>query len=103
MTTSTISLETLQKENAKLHEEISYLKEQIAWFQRQIFGQKSEKFVDTRNAQQLHLDGFDNLSSQETPIKQKVAAHDRVKVKRGGQDKLRNLQIIFLFIANLKC
>jgi transposase len=88
MTTSTISLETLQKENAKLHEEISYLKEQIAWFQRQIFGQKSEKFVDTRNAQQLHLDGFDNLSSQETPIKQKVAAHDRVKVKRGGQDKI---------------
>ncbi len=88
MTASTISLETLQNENAKLREEIDYLKEQVAWFQRQVFGQKSEKFVDTRSAQQLLLDGFGNLTAQETPEKQKIAAHDRVKAKRDGQDKI---------------
>lgn len=88
MTASTISLEDHQTEVKKLREEIDYLKEQVAWFKRQVFGQKSEKFVDTRDAEQLLLDGFGNLTPQETPAKQKVTSHDRVKAKRDGQDKI---------------
>jgi transposase len=88
MTTPTITLETHQAEIAKLREEVSYLKEQVAWFQRQLFGQKSEKFVDNRKGQQLLLDGFDNLASQEAPEKQQIAAHERTKSKRNGQDKI---------------
>jgi Transposase C of IS166 homeodomain len=57
-----------QAEIAKLREEVSYLKEQVAWFQHQLFGQKSEKFVDNQKGQQLLLDGFGNLASQEAMV-----------------------------------
>src|SRR5580704_7597316 len=88
MTTSTISLEAHQAETARLREEINFLKEQIAWFQRQVFGQKTEKFVDAQKGQQLLLDGFGNLTPQQAPEKQKIGAHERTKTKRNGQDKI---------------
>jgi hypothetical protein len=60
MMTSTSTLEQLQIENSllkgqvdSLREKISYLEEQIDWFKRQIFGQKSEKFVDPQTSHQL--------------------------------------------------
>lgn len=37
-----------------LSEEISFLKEQLAWFQRQVFGKRSEKIITNDN--QLLLD-----------------------------------------------
>lgn len=87
MTIPTITLEAVQTENAKLREEISFLKEQIEWFKRQIFGQKSEKFIDTQKSQQLYLDGFGDLTKPD-PEKHNVATHERVKGNRNGQDKI---------------
>lgn len=89
MKTSTITLEAHQSEVSKLQEKICFLEEQLNWLQRQIFGQKSEKFVDDKKGQQLLLDGFGNLTSQQNPEKEKVAAHERIKRKtRNGQDKI---------------
>ena len=51
-----ITVESLRKENAEQHAEILFLKEQIAWLKRQIFGKKSERVVDV-NQEQLKLDG----------------------------------------------
>src|SRR3990167_5061263 len=69
------SIETLQKENAEQRAEILYLKEQIEWFKRQIFGQKSERVVDV-NQEQLKFDGFEIVEqpSNETKI---VLSHER--------------------------
>lgn len=53
MTTSTITLEQLSSENAKLRDEVTTLKEQLEWFRRQIFGQRSEKYLNDES--QLNL------------------------------------------------
>lgn len=77
----------LQKENAELRCEIIFLKEQLAWFKRQIFGKRSEKIIANLNEQQLELKGFDQQeSSAEEP--QKIPAHSREKPNRNGQDKI---------------
>jgi transposase len=55
MNASTIPLEQHLSEVAKLNGEISNLNEQLAWFRRQIFGQRAEKVV-VKNDQQLLLD-----------------------------------------------
>lgn len=54
MNTSTVALEQYLTDISKLTTDISklsvendYLKKQLAWFQRQIFGQRSEKFAPT--------------------------------------------------------
>ena len=68
MTDSTIPLEQhlneiskWEKNIANLSNEIVYLKEQIEWFKRQIFGQKTEKFVEpNQNAHQLLFEGLIN-------------------------------------------
>lgn len=88
MTTSTITLEHLQQEITSLRNENLLLKEQIEWFRRNIFGQRSEKIVDTRNDQQLYFPGFENLSSQATQEKQIIPAHERKKRQPNGQDKI---------------
>ena len=51
MTTSTNTLEQaleidlLERKTKNFHQKVAYLKEQLAWFQRQIFGKRSEKIV----------------------------------------------------------
>ncbi|HLB52269.1 MAG TPA: transposase [Chlamydiales bacterium] len=81
------SIETLQKENAEQRAEILYLKEQIEWFKRQIFGQKSERVVDV-NQEQLKFDGFEIVErpSNETKI---VLAHERKKRTSTGKDTIK--------------
>ena len=66
MTTAQISdPESLRKENAELRCEVIYLKEQLAWFKRQIFGKKSERIVSDLNDKQLYLEGLEPLKAQE--------------------------------------
>lgn len=87
MTTSTISLEQHQKEVSKLEGEISYLKEQLAWFQRQIFGPRSEKFIGPNEDLFLYFPGLEKMPPQ--PKEKKVIpAHDRAKPNRDGKDKI---------------
>lgn len=82
--TTTVSLEQF---NA-LKEENSYLKEQIDWFKRQIFGQKADKFVDLKNKQQLQFENFDKLIPVPSEEKQPVSPHERKKRSPNGQDTI---------------
>ena len=46
----------LHEENAALKDELSVLKERLAWFEKQVYGQKSEKSeVILENAEQLPM------------------------------------------------
>jgi hypothetical protein len=88
MTIAEIStLDALKVENACLREANTYLEEQLAWFKRQIFGKRSERIVSNLNHEQLLLEGFENLPAEEAE-KKRVAAHERKKPNRNGQDKI---------------
>ncbi len=94
MKTSTIPLEqhitetSLLKETVEsLNKEVGYLKEQLEWFKKQLFGQKAEKFVDTKNEEQLYFEGFEKLEPI-IPEKNIIPAHERTKRKSTGKDKI---------------
>ena len=72
----------------KLEEQVNKLEEQLNWFHRQIFGKKSERLVKNLNQDQLLLEGFEILNTQNTEQTQTVPAHTRRKSNRKGQDKL---------------
>lgn len=87
MATATLSIENLQVQLSERDAEILYLKEQIEWFKRQIFGKKSERVVDT-NQEQLQLDGFESTSQQKTET-QTIPAHERAKRTSTGKDAIK--------------
>jgi transposase len=87
MTTKTPSITDLLAENALQRGKIARLEGQLAWLTRQLFGQRSEKFVDGLNENQLLLPGFE-LPQSEEEGKKKVAAHERRQPKRDGKDKI---------------
>jgi hypothetical protein len=88
MNTSTILPEQLKAENELLKNEVAFLKEQLAWFQRQIFGKRSEKVTD-KAAPEIFLPHFENIGIQEEPSKTRtVAAHTRKVVVRDGKDAI---------------
>jgi transposase len=78
----------LTQENKSLDRENQYLKEQLDWFKRQIFGQRSERIVSDLNSQQLEFDGFENIARPHEEEKKTVASHIRRKPNRNGQDKI---------------
>jgi len=71
----------------QLDQENHRLKEQLAWFKRQIFGKRSEREVSNLNSQQLLFEGFESPAHKEEE-KKTVAAHTRKKPNRNGQDKI---------------
>ena len=77
----------LNEKIIQLNHENHYLKEQLAWFKRQVFGKRSERVVSNLNNHQLLLDGFESPSCKEEE-KKNVAAHSRKKPNRDGQDKI---------------
>jgi transposase len=88
------SLEQLWAENANLQAKliecnqiIQQLKEQLDWFKRQLFGQRSEKTLGDLDEKQLLLAGFENLESPKEE-EQTIATHTRRKPKREGQDAI---------------
>jgi Transposase C of IS166 homeodomain len=94
MTTATIPLEQhltevsqFKETISSLNDEVQLLKGQLEWFKKQIFGQKAEKFVDSKNEAQLYFDGFDKLVAT-TPEKKIIPAHERTKRKPTGKDKI---------------
>lgn len=74
MKTSTIPLEQHLSTVKELQDQVTLLKEQVAWFQRQIFGQRSEKII-SQNDSQLLLDI--ELPDPPKPVQKPVAAHER--------------------------
>ena len=83
-----IDLNNLQKENAALHCEVVYLKEQLDWFKRQIFGKKSERIASDLNSEQIQFEGFETQEAQGKEQTQTVPAHERRKPNRNGQDAI---------------
>jgi transposase len=88
------SSELLQNENAQLRHEVAQcnekiidLEEQLNWFKKQIFGQKSERDVSHVNPNQLELEGFEAIGKTEQQTKA-VAAHTRRKPNRNGQESI---------------
>ena len=76
----------LHEENAALKDENAILKERLAWFEKQVYGQKSEKTeVVLEGAEQIPM--FDE-AEQESDINPKtlqtteVKAHKRIKRTR---------------------
>ncbi len=56
------------------------LKARIAWFERQVFGQKRERFIAAAPPEQLVLDfGGDQVEVAPEDAKQIIAAHERTK------------------------
>jgi transposase len=81
-------LECVKKENVELRLEVMVLKEQLDWFKRQIFGKKSERIVSDLQSKQLQFEGFDTLEAQNKKQTRTVAAHERRKPNRSGQDAI---------------
>lgn len=76
-------LQASEQRNTLLQQEVESLKQRLAWFERQIFGKKSEKRLIDADPAQLHLG--DLLPQPETtaePAHQQVPAHKR-RVHRG--------------------
>lgn len=78
----------LRQENSELRSELTRLGEQPAWFQRQVFGRRSERLTELPGTTDL-LPGFENQASAETPEEtETVASHSRRKPCRKGVDTL---------------
>ena len=76
--------EALKAENAELRNELKRLGEQLAWFQRQVFGQKSERLVDLPGQADL-LPGLELPAPEEPPAESvQVPTHTRRKTPRKG-------------------
>lgn len=84
MTTLTDILEQLQK----VREENTYLKEQIEWFKRQLFGHLSEKTIANLSENQLEFKGLECTQTSAAEEKKTIPAHERKKPNRDGKDKI---------------
>lgn len=85
-TVQTSDPEQLRVENLLLKNEVSTLKEQLAWFTKQVFGQKSEKIISDVDSKQLTFEGFENIQPDEE--KKPVKGHTRTSAKNKGKDKI---------------
>ena len=97
---STPSIEQLSSENSLLKDqnkllnnEIDSLKEQLAWFQKQVFGTRSEKIVKALDNNVILLPGFEEYfneqeSNLENNEKKQVASHTRRAPENKGKDKI---------------
>lgn len=82
MEAPTISLDTSELV-ATLQKEVKSLKEQLAWFQRQLFGKRSEKVVET-SADQPSLFDLSLFSQIEEVKEQKIEGHTRKTIKNNA-------------------
>lgn len=71
---------SLNKEINELREQVSYLNEQLAWFKKQVFGQRSEKII-VPSPGELFFSGFD-LPIEQIGKKKHIAAHTRKTPKK---------------------
>jgi transposase len=75
----------LVDENTRLKEEVQSLKNLVAWFENQIFGQKSEKRISENPLQGDPLRAPVNTEPEKPAIK-KVAEYERGKAKKKRPD-----------------
>lgn len=89
MTTQTLTIELLLEENRLLKAQIKLLQEQVAWFTKQLFGQRSEKLTSLDNSEQLVLPGLEaSIPPLDDDSKKIVPEHVRRSANRNGQDQI---------------
>jgi transposase len=75
------------KEIKVLRDENQHLKDRIAWFEKQIFGQKTERYVSNDQQTELPL----NVPKKEIEVSQETVTYTRDKVKKHtphGRDEI---------------
>jgi transposase len=77
---------SLKSEIQQLKEHNSYLNEQLNWFKKQVFGQRSEKIVSL-NPEEMFLPGLD-LPAVQVKKQQNIPAHLRRTVRKENSNKL---------------
>jgi len=80
--TSCQEIVALLERNAKLDERCTDLERQVAWFQRQIFGSKSERRIETPDAQQPALGESFAIGAATPPPAITVPSHARRQAKK---------------------
>lgn len=76
--------EQLENENKVLRKEVAVLQERLDWFQRQLFGKRSEKIVKDLNQNALYFEGFEPTNEPKTEEKKKITYERRQSKKKGG-------------------
>ena len=80
--------ESLAKINQEQHQQIAYLKQELAQLKRMIFGQKRERFMPEQNAQMsLELQGIDRANDQ--PQTEQVSYQRNKPGKKGKAIRLQ--------------
>jgi transposase len=75
------------KEIRVLRDEVQHLRDRIAWFEKQIFGQKTERYVTNDEQTELPLD----VSIQNNEVTQETITYTRDKIKKHtphGRDEI---------------
>lgn len=80
MNTSLSSDTDLKQENALLRLQIQVLQEQLDWLKKQVFGQKSERFISKDDHEQ-NLPGLEPVEPEQEEKKISVPAHEKRKAK----------------------
>jgi transposase len=70
--------DTLKKDLRVLSDENLHLKDRIAWFERQIFGQKTERYTHNEQQEELPLD----VPKAEVEVKTETITYDRTTIKQ---------------------
>jgi len=80
----------LSDQNDSFVNEVKYLNEQLELLKRHIFGQRSEKYVEHLDANQLYLDGFEptDISTERGEKETESEVKKKKKKKRHGLDKV---------------
>ena len=82
-----MTLESVLETNESLQKEIKYLKEQLAWFKRQLFGKKSEKIIPSSSEQPTLFDLTPFSKSEDVEEKQ-IQGHTRRSFKNKDSSKI---------------
>lgn len=87
ISTKEATIESLQVQLLERDQKIIQLEEQIAWFNRQLFGKKTERVIETPS-EQLLFEGFttEKLEKAQT---QTIPAHERKKRTSTGEDTIK--------------
>jgi len=86
----TANLANMASENARLNQENEALKRRVAWFEKQLFGQKSEKRQPIDNALQLGLLGDIKAPQTEPEGESTTVTYQRGKGKKVRPDDCVN-------------
>lgn len=78
--------QTLASERDKLVSERDALKRQLAWYRKQVFGEKSERRLVDVNPDQLPLDGLLGERVEPPPVKTETITYQRGKAKKQRSD-----------------